>query len=87
MDKESFYTPPPDEIFDELLSLSVERWKSYDDTHWYATEKIERIKELPNVSSNFMTMWQMFDINNQNLILNKASWLLIREIRDRTVQF
>lgn len=35
-------------IFAELKRLAIELWRTYDDTYWYATEKVGRIINLTN---------------------------------------
>ena len=57
-----YYTPSTDEQFNELKEKAIEIWQGYDDTHGYATEKINAIKDIENVSDNFMYMVAMFDI-------------------------
>lgn len=60
-----YYTPPPDAVFDEVKEAAIELWSTYDDTHGYATSKIDRIKDIENVSDNFMYIVAMFDVPNQ----------------------
>jgi len=62
---ELYYTPPTEKQFNELKEIAIEIWETYDDKHGYATEKINQIKDLKNVSDNFMYMVAMFDISNQ----------------------
>lgn len=81
--QELFYTAPSDEIYNELLQLAIEIWSSYDDSYWYATEKINYIKSFRNISSNFMTIYQMFDYVNQMKLIRKASEALKLEINER----
>ena len=79
-----FYTPPTDEAFNELKLEAIRLWQTYDDTYRYASEKINRIKDLPNVGSNFMSIWQMFDFMNQYKIYMSLSESTIAEIAKRT---
>lgn len=65
MSQELYYIAPPDEVFKDMKEAATEIWKSYDDTYGYATEKIDRIKDLKNISDNFMTIFAMFDYLNQ----------------------
>lgn len=53
-----FYTPPRDECFEELRTICIRFWKSFEDFD-FCQEKIDRIKDLPNESCNFVTMVQM----------------------------
>lgn len=77
---EKFYTPPTDSVFDELKSIAIELWKTYDDTHWYASEKVDHIRDLKNTSTNFILIFQMFDIINQSKIISRASDDLIEAL-------
>lgn len=63
-----FYTPPSQEIFDDLKEGAIAIWNTYDNTHGYADEKIGRIKDLENVSSNYTVFLSMFDLGNQLLL-------------------
>jgi hypothetical protein len=54
-----FYTPPREESFNELREVCIRFWKTFDDKFGYATEKIDRIKDLPNDGPNFVMMVQM----------------------------
>lgn len=65
---ELYYTPPTDTQFVELKEKAIELWKAVDkdnDRFGYASEKINRIKDLANISDNFMMMVAMFDMGNQ----------------------
>lgn len=70
-----YYRPPADEIFDEVKKACIDIWGTYDDTHGYATEKINRIKDIINFGDNFMYMVAMFDPDNQQ----KLSKLISKE--------
>lgn len=83
---ELYYTPPEDELFDELKERAIENWKevdSYDDKFGYATEKIRRIKDIKNVGDNFMYIVAMFDLGNQKLLAEKLSSKTRRAVRIR----
>jgi hypothetical protein len=54
-----FYTPPREESFNELREVCIRFWNTFDDKFGYATEKIDRIKDLPNDGPNFVMMVQM----------------------------
>lgn len=68
-----YYQPPTDEQFNELKAKAIEIWQTYDDTYGYATEKVDRIKDIKNVGDNFMYMVAMFDIQNQAKLSRKLS--------------
>lgn len=44
-------------------------WDTYDDTYGYATQKKDRIKDIENISDNFMYMVAMFDEDNRERAL------------------
>lgn len=70
---EDYYTAPSDEIFNEIKEKAIEIWQTYDDTHGYATEKINRVKEITNVKDNWGYIVGMFDSTNQQKLLNRLS--------------
>lgn len=73
MSQELYYTAPSDEVFDDIKTNAIKIWQGYDDTHGYATEKIDRIKDLLNVKDNYMYIVAMFDQDNQAKLLNMVS--------------
>lgn len=78
-----YYKAPSDEIFDEIKRASMVVWNTYDDTYGYATEKINRIKDLKNIQDNAWYMVAMFDISNQLkllLNLNKSAMKAVGEM-------
>ena len=81
--EELFYIAPSDEIYNEMLDIAIDIWSDYDDTYWYATEKIEYINWLKNIWSNFMTIYGMFDHINQSNLKYLASHSLQIEIENR----
>ena len=80
-----YYTPPTDEQFNELKEKAIEIWQGYDDAHGYATEKINAIKDIKNVSDNFMYIVAMFDIFNQEKLAEKLSFETRKAVRDRMI--
>jgi len=75
--KNLYYEAPTDEQFEEVKAKCIEIWNTYDDTYGYATEKIDRIKNMENIKDNVMFMIAMFDMNN----MTKLSILLSSETR------
>jgi hypothetical protein len=73
MNIDFFYKPPPDECFEELKSVCINFWKTFDDTFGYATEKINTIKDLPNEGANFMAMVQMIHPISRQVIAKNLS--------------
>ena len=54
-----------DEIFDDLKACALQVWEKYDDTHGYRSEKTNYVAKIANISDNYLTLIQMFDIHNQ----------------------
>jgi len=79
-------TPPTDEIFENVRSEAIKIWQTYDDEFGYATEKIEKVKGLENIGSNFMYMFQMFDFENMAKLLVRISESSTYAIIDRLKQ-
>lgn len=87
MSQELFYTAPHDNIFEEMKNIACSIWNTYDDTYWYASEKINKIKSLENISDNFMYIFAMFDIENQQRLISEASTNLKLAIRERLWEY
>jgi hypothetical protein len=83
MEAELYYTPPADELFEEVKKASINVWNDYDDTHGYATEKIKRIKDIGNVGDNFMYMVSMFDMHNQRKLSSYLSEESKKAVKER----
>jgi len=60
-----YYTPPSDEIFEDIKAKAIQLWQTYDDTYGYASEKINRIKNIQNIQDNAWYIVGMFDQQNQ----------------------
>ena len=65
MNKFDYYTAPSDEIFNDIKENAIKIWDTYDNTYGYRDEKVDRIKDLKNVSDNAWMMVAMFDYHNQ----------------------
>ncbi|MEK0324681.1 MAG: hypothetical protein QQN63_03160, partial [Nitrosopumilus sp.] len=65
-----YYTPPSDKIFNEVKSAAIRLWRGYDDTHGYASEKVNHIKDIQNISDNCCFMVAMFDHQNQKKLIS-----------------
>lgn len=83
MSQKLYYTEPDDKYFEEMKNAAIAIWSTYDDTYGYASEKIWRIKDIENVSDNFMYILAMFDINNQESILSIISPECQKEVQLR----
>lgn len=69
MKQEDYYKAPLQEVFDDIKENAIKIWQTYDDTHGYASEKINKIKSLENVQDNAWFIVAMFDTNNQSKLL------------------
>ncbi len=68
-----YYTAPPQHIFDDIKENAIAIWQSYDDTYGYASEKIDRIKNIENVKDNAWYIVAMFDVDNQRALINAVT--------------
>jgi len=78
-----YYIAPAEKEFEELKEIAIKIWNTYDDKHGYATEKINQIKDLKNVSDNFMYIVAMFDISNQGKLSIMLSSKTRKAVGDR----
>lgn len=85
MENRLYYTPPEQALFDELKDACIAIWETYDDTYNYATNKVDQVKSLHNISGNFMDMIGMFDILNQEMLAEQLSQECNTAIRDRMI--
>jgi len=72
-DLDLYYKAPTNKVFNEVKREAIKIWQGYDDTHGYATGKINRIRDLENIRDNMMFIFGMFDIFNQLKLANKLS--------------
>lgn len=80
-----YYTPPKQELFDEVKQKAKEVWfEGYDDQR-YLEEKVGRIDGLQNVGDNFMYIVAMFDIHNQGRLAVKLSEETRNAVRERMI--
>ena len=83
---EEYYTPPADHVFEEIKAAAIEIWTGYDDTHGYASSKIRIVESCQNIRDNAWYIVAMFDLINQERLLEKVSpetAELIRRARGR----
>lgn len=74
LEQNNYYIAPPDSAFKDMKKCAIKVWETYDDEFGYATGKINQIKNIENVSDNFMYMFAMFDIHNQ-----RKCWDMLRK--------
>jgi len=64
------YDDTPDQkVFNEIKEAAIDIWKTYD----YATNKINRIKDIDNFKDNAWYIVAMFDIHNQAKLMEAVS--------------
>ena len=74
MDAELYYTPPTDEVFNEVKEKCVAMWvDNFDNEFGYVDGKVNRIKDMPNVSDNLMYMIAMFHPHLQRALAERLS--------------
>lgn len=73
MTQKEYYTAPTQEVFEEIKAKAIELWQTYDDTYGYATEKINRIKDIQNIKDNAWFIVAMFDSINQMKLISRVS--------------
>jgi len=58
-----------DDTFEDIKTNAIKIWQTYDDTFGYATEKIDRVNNIQNISDNAWFIVAMFDSFNQAKLL------------------
>jgi hypothetical protein len=79
---DDYYKAPPQKVFDEIKAAAIEIWEGYDNEHGYATDKINRIRDIQNIQDNAWYMVAMFDHVNQAKLINMVSEETAAMIRD-----
>ena len=88
MEAKLYYTPPTDEIFEEVKRASINLWiERYPEetSPDYAKEKTDRIKDWQNIGDNLMSLVAMFDNSNMVLLAQKLSPEAQLAIRERMI--
>ena len=79
-----YHTKPSNEVFDEVKQKSIKVWKdNYSDEFGYVSEKVDSIKDIPNIKDNLMFIVGKFDINNQKRLAQVLSDKSKKAIRER----
>ncbi len=78
-----YYEAPSDDAFEDMKKACLEVWNSKGNDGGYRDEKIGRIKDIGNVGDNFMYMFAMFDINNQQRVVSLLEASTIEDVRER----
>jgi len=79
-----YYTPPSDEVFEEVRAAAIGVWKEYRDPD-YVAEKVGRIAEIKNVGDNVMYIVAMFDHENRSKLAARISGTARAAIYERMV--
>lgn len=58
--------------FAELQQNAISIWGQYDDSHGYASEKIDKVSNLHHVGDNYGTIIGMFDSKNQRKLYDRV---------------
>ena len=77
-----FYTPPKDELFEELRTICIRFWRTFDEVE-FVEEKINRIKNLKNQGCDFVSMVQMIHPISREVIAKALSLETRNEISMR----
>jgi len=64
---------PSQEIYNEMKSIAIVIWLTYDNQYGYVTEKLDYINRIDNIQDNAMVFYRMFDNNNQETFREHAS--------------
>lgn len=64
-----YYKAPAQEVFDSIKRAAIALWQTYDDTYGYATEKVNRVKQIENIGDNTGYIVAMFDNENRMKLL------------------
>ena len=83
MAQENYYEPLSQDVFKELKEACIKEWKKHDNTYGYVDEKVDRIKNLENISDNGLYMLAMFDSSGQASIKNTLGQKALEEINER----
>lgn len=86
MDEITYFTPPNDNIFEEIKNASMVLWKTYDNKYGYVDEKIGRIRDIKNIKDNAMFMVAMFDHINIAKLKVALSEESVEFIEDRILR-
>lgn len=78
-----YYTPPSDEIFEEIKAKAIEVWTEKDSHPSYTAEKVDRIKNITNIKDNVMFIVAMFSNDNMIKLADKLSAEAKAAIRER----
>lgn len=67
----NYYEAPPAEVFEDIKERAMALWGTYNDEYGYATEKIDRIRNLLNIKDNAWYIVGMFDQENQAILFSR----------------
>ena len=70
INSKDYYKAPSQEVFEDIKQASIKLWQTYDNTYGYVDEKVDKIKDMRNISDNYAYMVAMFDSDNQIKLIN-----------------
>ena len=80
-----YYVAPSKEVFSDIKRAAIDIWKTYDDTHGYQSEKVNRIKDLQNLNDNYAYIVGMFDSHNQRKLLHGVTLIETKDLICRLI--
>jgi len=83
MEAKLYYTAPSDESFEDMKRAAMEVWEQYKDDVLYYDEKTGRVRDIKNIRDNFVYIFAMFDINNQQKCVRLLQPETIEDLRVR----
>lgn len=69
MTEREYYTAPPQHVFDDIKRAAQAIWNTYDNLGGYRDEKLA-FTDVENVSDNAWYLVAMFDLPNQNKLID-----------------
>lgn len=75
-------TTPSENVFNEMIRIATSIWMLYDNQFEYVTEKLDRVNSINNYEDNVMTVYRMFDSQNQLKFRDLASEDVLAYIND-----
>jgi len=83
--KDIYYIAPDDASFNDMKQAAETVWRSMDNTYGYVDEKLNRIKDIQNISDNFMYLLGMFDTDNQLKVISLLNDVTKAGLRARMI--
>lgn len=81
-----YYTPPSDECFEDMKTSCLAVWSEMDDTYGYATEKMDRVRDIKNIEDNFVYMFAMFNFKNMSKVIKTLHPKTKAALKERLIE-